>query len=81
MTNSPTENWGGGKLVKELYCILKQCYDLIVVAPKVTESLCLVLKKVSDGLNRVTMFELGSKWVFDEIYPCLIFIFLQGRLK
>ena len=43
--------------------------------------LYLLLKGPGNGLNRLAAFELGGKWMFEEIYARLFFILLQPRLK
>ena len=58
-----------GNLMKDLYFTPWQRYYLIVISTEVTESLWLLLKNLSDGLNGVAVLELGSEWVLDEIHP------------
>jgi hypothetical protein len=67
--------------MKDMECVLKQCRGLIVVSSKFTKGLCLLLKSPRNGLNRLAAFELGGKWMFEEIYARLFFILLQPRLK
>jgi hypothetical protein len=59
-----------------LYCLLKQRDDLVILFSKITEGLCLLLNSIGDGLDRVATVELGGQWMFDGVYAGLSFILL-----
>ena len=80
-TDSLGMNHGGGKLMKSLGDMLKQCYELIVAFSEFTEGLRLLLKEFSDRKERVTEVELVGKWMSSEVYPRLNLILAQSRLK
>ena len=61
--------------------MLQQCYGLVIASSEFKEGFCLILKSLSDGLNRVATLKLGCEWVSDEVYPRHFFIFLQSGLK
>ncbi|KAH9965159.1 hypothetical protein BJV74DRAFT_990817 [Russula compacta] len=67
-----TKNRCGGKFMKEVDGMLKQCHDLIVASSEFTEGPCLLFKDFIDSLNRVTAVELDGKWMSEEVAILLV---------
>jgi hypothetical protein len=61
--------------------MIRKYHYLVIVSSKFTEGSCLLLEKGDERLKRVARLKLGGKWMFDEVCPCPVFIFLAGSLK
>jgi hypothetical protein len=55
-TNILAENYCGRKFMENLHCTPKRGYDLVVASSEFAEGPCLLLKNLSDGINRIAAF-------------------------
>jgi hypothetical protein len=67
--------------MENLDCTLKRCHEFVVASSEFSEGPRLLLKNLSDGINRIAAFELDGERMFSEVHPRLLFILLQCRLK
>ena len=61
--------------------MVERNHHLVVASSKSMESSCLLLEKGNKRLKRSACLELDGEWMFDEVCPCLVFVFLAGSLK
>src|SRR5258708_7866511 len=80
-TDSLAENHGGGKFMENLDCTPNRCHDLVVASSEFAEGPRLLLKNLSDGIDRFAALELDGERMFNKVHPRLLFILLQSRLK
>ena len=61
-----------------MYYWVKAIDELPIFIPIVFESLQVLLKQAEDGIGGVTTLDLVGEWIFAEIYPGLLSVFIQG---
>jgi hypothetical protein len=80
-TYTLTKSRAGGKRMRDMDYTLEEFHHFVIVSSKFSEVPCLLLKDRGDGLDRITIFELPGERMFDQFYPRLFFIALQGSLE
>jgi hypothetical protein len=60
---------------------LEPPHELSIVSSKVTESPCLLLKDVDDGVCGITIYKLVNDLMLDQVGPCSLLEFVQGGFK
>ena len=61
--------------------MIERNHHLVVASSELMEGSCLLLEKGNKRLERSACLELDGEWMFDEVCPCLVFVFLASSLK
>jgi hypothetical protein len=69
------------KSIQDINSALEPRHELSIVSSKVTESLCLLLKDVDDGVGSFAIYELVDDLMLDQVGPCTLLEFFQGSFK
>jgi hypothetical protein len=61
--------------------MVERDHHLLFASPEFMEDSCLFLEKDNERLERMAGLKLGGEWMFDEVCPRPVFIFLAGGFK
>ena len=80
-TGSFVDNHEARKFMENLNCTPKRFQDLVVTSSEFAEGMRLLLENLSDGINRIAALKSDSERMSNKVYPRLLFILVQSRLK
>ena len=80
-TNALAKQTARRKAIQDINRALEPRHELSIVSSEVTESFCLLLKDVDDGVGRFTIHELVDDLMLGQVGPCSLLEFIQGSFK
>ena len=80
-TNTLSKHTTSRKSIQNVNSAFEPSYELSIVSSEVTESLCLLLKDVDDGVRRFAIHELIDDLMLGQVGPCSLLEFVQGSFK
>ena len=80
-SDTPAKHTTSRKSMQDGNYALEPRHELSIVSSKVTESLCLLLNDVDDGVDRFAIHELVDDLMSGYVGTCSLLEFIQGSLK